>query len=102
MAKINQVENTVFNVLSENKNARGNNYVLIYEVLTRINPNIKGLSFDYVMTNHKKFKLPSVESITRVRRKVQAEHEHLKPTQAMQKIRKEEEQEYINYAHNLN
>lgn len=102
MARIKRVEVTVLQVLSENENARGDNYVLIYEVLTRMNPDIRGLSFDYVMFNHKKFKLPSFESITRARRKVQAEYENLRPTQAIQKTRKEEEQEYINYALNLN
>jgi len=52
------------------------------------------------MMHHKEYRLPSFESITRARRKLVNKYPGLKPTEKVQKARKEEEVIYFEYASN--
>ena len=101
MAKLKQTENIVKIVLEENKDAREDDFVLITEVYYRLIPNISKISFSVVMLGHKELGLPSFETITRTRRKLQEKYSYLKPSKKIQDIRKKEQLEYISYSHNL-
>lgn len=95
MAKIKLIEPLVEEALINNKACRGDNFILYLEVLKKyIDLN---LSIKDVFLNHDLLGIPSLESITRARRKLQEKHPELKDLQAVL-IREQEEQQYINYA----
>ena len=98
MSNIRKLETVVKAVLEQKKETRDDDFLLVAYVCRIINPNIAGETFTMVLTNHKEYHLPSFESITRARRKLQAEHEHLKSSARMQAIRANEEEDYIDYA----
>lgn len=100
MARLNIVEPLVKEILERNEEARGDNFILVAEVYYRLVPEVANCSFTAVMLAHKEFKLPSIESITRARRKLQAEYEDLRPSEEVQNARLNETKEYIDYAIN--
>ena len=99
MSKLKKVEMAVKKVLEEFEDSRSDDFVLIYRVYKEINESamIREL-FCEVMLNHKEYGLPAFESISRARRKLQAEYEHLRPSKKVQRARDEKESEYIDYA----
>lgn len=98
MSKIRMVEALVKKVLEIDPEARKDDFRLIAQVYFYYNDEIGKLPFNIVMLGHKELRLPSVESITRARRKVQAEHENLKADKKTEKIRINEELEYRRYS----
>lgn len=54
-----------------------------------------------VMSNRSKYGIPAFSSVCRIRRKVQEEHAELKPSNEMQTVKANLEQDYIAYALNL-
>lgn len=98
MSKIKKVEPLVKKVLEDNENARNDDFELILMVYTEINENAMFCPFYKVMRAHKAYGLPSMESITRCRRKLQSEYEHLKADNKIQEIRLDLEQEFIDYS----
>ena len=98
MSKVKIIEPLVRSVLEEDPEARNDDFRLIAEVYYRLNQEIGRLSFNIVMLGHKELKLPSVESITRARRKLQAEYEYLKADKETEILRTNEEEEFRRYA----
>lgn len=98
MSKIKKIEPLVKKVLERDEEARNDDFYLIGNVYYNINKNIKNMPFLYVIANHKELGMPSFESITRCRRKLQSEYEHLKASKKMQEIRLDLEQEFIEYS----
>lgn len=98
MSKIKVIEPLVKNILEENPEARKDDFKLIAEVYYRLNKEIGKLSFNVVMLGHKELKLPSVESITRARRKLQANYEYLRPDKKIEELRAKEKTEFRRYA----
>ncbi len=96
--KITEVENKVREVLKENELARNDDFILIEEVFSRFNSAIKFKSFKSVMENHAG--LPSIESITRARRKVQNENKELMSNKQIARARENLQEDYIDYAIN--
>lgn len=95
MAKINTTQNTVLRILESNPSARADDYVLILEVLKEyIDTNI---SVATLLLHHVELGIPSIETITRARRKLQNKFPHLVDEEA-KAIRKEEEKEFRQYA----
>ena len=95
MAKLKMVEPLVEEALINNKSCRGDNFILYLEVLKKyIDLN---LSIKDVFLNHDLLGIPSLESITRARRKLQEKHPELKDVQAAL-IREQEEEAYIDYS----
>ena len=95
MAKLKMVEPLVEEALINNKSCRGDNFILYLEVLKKylhLNLAIKD-----VFLNHDLLGIPSLESITRARRKLQEKHPELKDVQAAL-IREQEEEAYIDYS----
>lgn len=98
MAKLNRISNIVLRVLAEHEEARKDDFILMGYVLDEMgvpaNFNTRTL-----LHNHVVFGLPSFESITRARRKIQAEYPDLKDAKAVE-IRAAEEEEYREFARN--
>ena len=95
MAKITKIEPIVFRVLQDYPETRGDDHILILKVLeTFVTPT---MSLNAVFENHVLLGIPSLETITRCRRKLQAGHPDLRDETA-RKIRQEEVEEYRNYS----
>lgn len=95
MAKIKTVEPLVMTALKEEPKTRGDNFFLYIAVLKNfIDPK---MSLEAVCENHKTLGIPSLESITRCRRKIQEQNPELRDA-AADKVRAEEEQEFIEYS----
>jgi hypothetical protein len=95
MAKIKKIHNMVYSALVDFPSSRGDNFILILKVLENfVTPS---MSLEAVMTNHAILGIPSIETITRCRRKIQAEHPEL-TNEEIKEIREKEEMEFINYA----
>lgn len=94
-----KVEEIVYQILMSNPKTRDDDFELVAEYYYRLCPDIMNMKFSYVFLGHKEFGLPSFESITRARRKIQARHIALASKKVMQK-RKQLENEYINYYSN--
>lgn len=90
-----KVESIVKELLEYYPATREDDFYLVGSVYYMIKPEIKTKTFLDIMKNHSFYGLPSFESITRARRKVQAENEELLSSKA--KIRKREELEYLDY-----
>ena len=74
--------------------SRNDDFILINEVYKRYYFNTQIISFDSMINNHKYYKLPSFESITRARRKLQAEKEELTACDLVKIARAKKESEY--------
>lgn len=98
MNKIKNTEFIVKVVLEEMPETREDDFLLVAEVYCKMKPDIITLPFNLVMLNHKDFKLPYFETITRARRKLQAENQSLRASEEVQDARINETREYINYA----
>lgn len=95
MARLKMIEPLVEEALINNKSCRGDNFILYLEVLKKyIDLN---LSIKDVFLNHDLLGIPSLESITRARRKLQEKHPELKDVQVAL-IREQEEEAYIDYS----
>lgn len=94
MAKFKQIEPLVEEALIKNEACRGDNYILYLEVLNKyIGLN---LSIKDVFSKHKLLGIPSLESITRARRKIQERNPDLKSEASV--IREKETSTYVEYA----
>jgi hypothetical protein len=95
MPKICKIEPLVYDALISDPETRGDNFKLYIAVLEHfINPE---MSIKYVFANHVILGIPSLESITRVRRKLQEKNHELRSA-AAEKVRKDEEQAFIEYS----
>lgn len=95
MSKIKLIEPLVEEALITNRETRKDNFILYIEVLKHfINPQ---MSLENVFLNHKALGIPSLESITRCRRKLQEKNPDLKDAETAL-IRSMEEEHYKDYA----
>lgn len=95
MAKISIVEPIVEEALRINPNTRGDNFLLYIAVLKKyINPR---MSLEAVFENHKTLGIPSLETITRCRRKLQEKNPELRDSVA-DKVRRTDEKEFVEYS----
>ena len=98
MAKLYIMENVVLEILENSPAARSDDYVLMWLVCQKVNPEIVEKPFADVLYNHKALGLPNWETVTRCRRKIQEKRPDLVAPETARKRRKEE-QEYREYAH---
>lgn len=93
-----KLEDIVKDVLTRDILSRSDDFILIYRVYLAINEKaVIREPFYELMLNHKLYKLPVFESITRARRKVQKEHPELANKKTVEK-RLNATADYINYA----
>lgn len=98
MAKINLVHQLVYDTLKNNPETRTDDFILIREVLSYW---LSGeMSIDSLFLNHKQLGIPSFETITRCRRKIQEQFPELVNAE-VEELREQEEGEYVHYALNL-
>lgn len=93
-----RIEDTTKYVLQNYSDTRNNDGLLVSKVMEHINPSVKGLKFTFVLENLKALKLPSCESITRARRKIQSAYPELGSTRIVKNARTDLEEEYKEYA----
>lgn len=98
MKNMRKLESIVKNALEDSKEARDDDFLLIFKVYKAINESVVYKDFRQVMRDHVEFGLPSFESITRARRKVQKEYPELQSNKRTKEIRAAEEREFYNYA----
>lgn len=91
-----RIEPIVKELLELYPKTRDDDFYLIGSVYFMLAPEIKSKSFLDIIKNHSFYGLPSFESITRARRKVQAENDDLVSNKA-KRIREKEEREYFEY-----
>lgn len=89
-----ELEMRVLNVLQNKPETRGDDYLLVLEVL-KFYANEK-MSLESIMINHKTLGLPSLESITRCRRRLQEEDPSLS-SQKIKEFRKKETKQVLEY-----
>ena len=95
MAKINTIHNKVLNILEANPSARADDYVLILEVLKEYIDT--DMSISTLLLHHIELGIPSIETITRARRKIREKYPHLVDAET-ESIRREEEKVFREYA----
>ena len=98
--KIKRIEGVVKQVLLENEEARDDDYILIADVCNRMIPSVGKLPFNICLLGHEELGLPSFESITRARRKLQEMNPSLRSSELVAKARLDKEVEVYNYALN--
>ena len=96
MANLNTVKNIVSRVLEKHEEAKKDDFILFSYVLDEIGV---PTNFDMrtMLHNHKIFGLPSFASVTRARRKIQAEFKALTDAKTVE-IRAAEQEEYKEFA----
>lgn len=82
--------------LKNHPETRGDNFLLYNEVLKHYIDT--SASLYGVFKHHAELGIPSLESITRCRRKIQERNPSLRPVEDIQEARKAEESEYLKYA----
>ncbi len=97
MGKILKTEEKVRQILVHNPETRNDDNLLIYEFL-REYFDIDNLSIKELLLNGRQLGIPSFETITRVRRKIQECSPYLKSTEKIDKIRYKQEKKFTDYA----
>lgn len=98
--KLDKVENIVRTILEKEPETRGDDMLLFYMFCTKYGF-LNDSSFARIFRDREyrnSVGLAVFESVSRARRKVQANCEELKPSEKVQEARAEKESEYIDYA----
>lgn len=98
MARLKQLEPLVLDALERSHRARSDDFILYYLVIRMLHPRAVRDRFCDVMKGHEALCLPSFESVSRCRRKIQAKREDLRDETAVE-IRAKEQEDYRNYSH---
>lgn len=97
MAKIIKTQELVYKALVDNPVTRADDYILILDVLSNyVTPN---MPLETILKHHVELGIPSIETITRCRRRLQKQYPELINLEA-KKIRKQEQKEFRQYALN--
>ncbi|MBO7733847.1 MAG: hypothetical protein J6S67_14890 [Methanobrevibacter sp.] len=78
--------------------ARDSDYYLYIRVMKELNPKACEMKFEEVFTNLKELGLPLYDSVSRARRKLQAEFPELQGSDKVKDFRTEREEEFREYA----
>ncbi len=95
--KLYKLEDVIKPILEESETSRNDDYCLYCKVLEFTNPEAMNNSLFSCLMRHKELGLPSYESVSRVRRRLQAKYPHLE-SERTRKRRIEEAKAYIEYA----
>lgn len=98
MVKLDYLEQLVTECLEYSQQARDDNFILIADVIKRLQPDTRDYSFQMTMRNHEMLNIPSFETITRVRRKILEKRPDLKPSAYIEKIMQEREEAFKEYS----
>ena len=92
------IEKKVRAVLEKNEDARNDDMVLYLALCNACLKDAGAMPLAEIMTQHKYLGLPSFESVSRTRRKLQAQHPELAGSHPVQKMRATGEKAYRRYA----
>ena len=98
MNHLKDLEKIVRSILEEVPATRGSDDLLYIWVCYKMGFSMKGRDAQDFILNYRKMGLPTIESVGRCRRKIQAENEILKPTPDIQLRRKESENSFYHYS----
>lgn len=96
--KLDTVESITEHILYDYPDARNSDADLYLLICREINPDIEHLPFAVVLKGHKELGIPKLESVGRVRRKLQHDNPDLRATEKVTDGRYEEFKEFRNYA----
>lgn len=92
-----KIESVVKDILTALPATRSDDYLLYKEMCNRVCPQAGALSLSEALLHHKALGMPSWETVSRCRRKIQERSPDLRDP-ATAKVRAEEEKEYKEYA----
>ena len=98
MKNVKTIENKVKMILKKNEDARNDDMVLYLALCNLCLKDAGAIPLAEIMTQHKYLGLPSFESVSRTRRKLQAQHPELAGSRPVQKMRATGEKAYRRYA----
>lgn len=98
MRNLKTIENKVKVILKKNEDARNDDMVLYLVLCNLCLKDAGAMPLAEIMTQHKALGLPSFESVSRTRRKLQAKHPELAGSRPVQKLRATGEKAYRKYA----
>lgn len=98
MKNLKTIEKKVRAVLEKNEDARNDDMVLYLALCNVCLKDAGAMPLAEIMTQHKYLGLPSFESVSRTRRKLQAGYPELAGSRPVQKIRATGEKAYRRYA----
>lgn len=98
--KLDKIENIVKNILENEKETRSDDMLLFYMYCTKYGCASDSMFFKIFKDSEYRnnMGLSVFESISRARRKIQADNEELRPPKKVQDARLDKEAEFINYA----
>ena len=95
--KLLKLEEIIKPILEKSISARNDDFYLYYEVIKVLNAEVEWNTLGTVLKGHKELGLPNYESVTRVRRKLQATYPELESERTRNR-RLRECKEYKEYA----
>ena len=90
--------NQVEKILRASEKARNSDEELYMLLLDSLDIDYKKMPLGEFLAHRKALEIPSIESVGRIRRKVQEKNPELRPAKAMQALRIEQETEWKEYA----
>lgn len=98
MRNLKTIEKKVKTILEKNTDARNDDMVLYLALCNVCLKDAGAMPLAEIMTQHKYLGLPSFESVSRTRRKLQAKYPELAGSRHAQKLRATGEKAYRKYA----
>lgn len=98
MRNLKTIEKKVKTILEKNTDARNDDMVLYLVLCNACLKDAGAIPLAEIMTQYKYLGLPSFESVSRTRRKLQAKYPELAGNRPTQKLRATGEKEYRKYA----
>jgi hypothetical protein len=96
------LEKVVKRYLEQDENTRGSDDILYCEVIEGFfGYSLDDLSAKTFLLNYRKCRLPTVETVGRCRRRLQAQYPELKPTHDVEVARRKCEKTFFDYSLNL-
>lgn len=89
---MSNITDLIEDALEENEHLRDCDSLLYTFICGRINPLAMNMSFRIIMEDLKAFGLPSIETVTRLRRKIQSERPELRASDQVQEWRSAKEE----------
>ena len=96
MGKLKIIENKVKEIMENIPETREDDFLLVLEVY-RGYVDTRYTTIEYLLRNHKELGIPSMESITRCRRKLQEHNACLRSSEETQEKRLNQEYEVVDY-----
>ena len=96
--EIETTERIVKKILIKDKKARNSDNYLYIKVIKYLNNGAEERPFNEVMINLKKMGLPCYETVSRTRRRIQAEHPELWSDATIKRYREEAEKDFEDYS----